>query len=108
VGVVSGRLAARSHDAFCLLFFYTSLELLCSIVDIACISSFLSFFLHIFLGFVVNTAVDRPSYFRVNPPVGGSQRLESTTVTLHAEPFGASADDNKPVLQGVYCLAFRR
>jgi hypothetical protein len=78
----------------CLLFSFTSLELHCSIVDIACISSFLSF-LHILLGFVVNTAVVyRIVTPRVIPPLGGSQTLESTTVTCHAERQGARVYDS--------------
>jgi hypothetical protein len=53
----------RSYDAFCLLFYFTSLGLLCSTVDIACVSPFLSF-LQILLGCVVNMTLYRPSCLR--------------------------------------------
>lgn len=65
----------------CLLFLLSCVG---SIVDIACISSFLSFS-HILLGFVVNTAL----YRRVNMPPGGSRN--AGVGYRHAPPHSPSA-----------------
>ena len=53
-------------------------------------------FLHISLGFVVNTALYRPGYLRANPPLSGSQTLELTTVT----PLWAPALTTASLLYG--------
>ena len=91
---------------FCLLFSFTSLELHCSIVDIACISSFLSLFAHFARICCEYSLVSPWLPPRVNPPLGGSQTLEPTTVTHHAEPQSACVCQQQTCSTGVIITAW--
>ena len=86
----------RPHDASCLLFSLTSLELLCSIVDIICISSFLSFFAH-FARICCECSFVPPW---LPPAPIRPQRITSTGIDHRHAPLGVCAHKSEPLYGG--------